>query len=265
MRLEKWEGAGNAYLLLEQQACPVPLTAALVERLCDRGLGLGADGILLLAPSAVATRRMTVINPDGSEAEACGNGTRMVGRYLAEADGAPAATIETAAGVLRTTVLVDGRVRASMAPARLDSDDYRPTDAPFPHPHRFVSVGNPHVAIPVDDPAAFPLHAEGPGLEHHAWLPRRANIEVYRPLDRHTVEMRVWERGVGETAACGSGACAVAVAAVLDGSVETPITVRLPGGELEVAVGPDLEIEQTGPAERIAVIDVPDARLEEAA
>jgi diaminopimelate epimerase len=246
MRAERWEGAGNVYLLVES-AAPDDVGAACRDH--------DADGVLVLTPADDADVAMRIINPDGSQPEACGNGTRMVARYVAARDGLAAVRIATAAGVLATTVRDDGTVTARMADARLaDPTQYAPTAAPFPYPHRFVSVGNPHVALRVDDPAAFPLEREGPALEHHAWFPERANVEVWRPLADGSVEMRVWERGVGETRACGTGACAVAVAAVLDGVATSPVTVRLPGGDLEIAVGPNLEIEMTGPAARLEVL-----------
>jgi diaminopimelate epimerase len=247
MRAERWQGAGNVYLLVEE----VPDDVAAVCRDHE------ADGVLVLVPVAGADIGMRIINPDGSEPEACGNGTRMVARYVAERLGLQEVRISTIAGVLHTVLHADGTVTARMADARLtDDDQYRPTGEPFPYPHRFVSVGNPHAVIQVDDPAAFPLAFQGPRLERHEWFPQRANIEVWRPLADGSVEMRVWERGVGETPACGTGACAVAVSAVLDGLAHSPVTVRLPGGSLDVSVGPGLEIHMTGPAERLAVVTV---------
>jgi diaminopimelate epimerase len=246
MRAERWEGAGNVYLLVEADA-PADVAAACRAH--------HADGVLVLTPASGADVAMRIINPDGSEPEACGNGTRMVARYVAGRDGLDAVRIATAAGVLATSVRPDGTVTARMADARLaDPAQYRPTGDPFPYPHRFVSIGNPHVTIRVDDPAAFPLEREGPVLEHHPWFPERANVEVWRPHADGAVEMRVWERGVGETRACGTGACAVAVAAVLDGVATSPVTVRLPGGDLEIVVSSDLKIEMTGPAERLEVL-----------
>jgi diaminopimelate epimerase len=246
MRAERWAGAGNVYLLVEADAPADVAAACRTHR---------ADGVLVLTPAVGADVAMRIINPDGSEPEACGNGTRMVARYVARRDGLDAVRIATAAGVLATSVRADGTVTARMADARLaDPRQYRPTAGGFPYPHRFVSIGNPHVTIRVDDPAAFTLEREGPLLEHHPWFPERTNVEVWRPLADGSVEMRVWERGVGETQACGTGACAVAVAAVLDGVAVTPVTVRLPGGDLEIAVGAGLEIEMTGPAERLEVL-----------
>jgi diaminopimelate epimerase len=246
MRAERWEGAGNVYLLVEAEV-PADVAATCREH--------RADGVLVLTASEDADVTMRILNPDGSEPEACGNGTRMVARYVAARDGLEEVRIATPAGVLDTTVRGDGTVTARMADARLDDpSQYRPTGDHFPYPHRFVSIGNPHVTIRVDDPAAFPLEQEGPLLEHHPWFPERTNVEVWRPLPDGSVEMRVWERGVGETRACGTGACAVAVAAVLDGVAASPVTVRLPGGDLEIAVGPQLEIEMTGPAARLEVL-----------
>ena len=247
MRAERWQGAGNVYLLVEEAPADV---AALCR---DHE----ADGVLVLAPAAGADVAMRIINPDGSEPEACGNGTRMVARFVAERDGLDVVRIATTAGILEAVVHGDGTVTARMADARLaDDDQYRPTEEPFPYPHRFVSVGNPHAVIQVDDPAAFPLARQGPLLEHHEWFPQRANIEVWRPLTDGSVEMRVWERGVGETLACGTGACAVAVSAVLAGLAHSPVSVHLPGGSLEIAVGPELEIRMTGAVERLGVLTV---------
>jgi len=257
LRLEKWEGAGNAYLLVERDELGWPLTPAAAALLCDPRAGIGADGVLLL--QAVGDRvRMTITNPDGSNSEACGNGTRMVARWLARRAGVADVVVETLAGDLPCTVHADGSVTATMATAALEGPAYQPDGTTFPYLHRFVSVGNPHITIPVHDPATFPLERDGPGLEHHAWLPQRANIEVYTVRDRTHIDVRVWERGVGETRACGSGACAVAVAAVLDENVERTVDVRLPGGTLTIEVGDDLSIRQTGPAEAIAEIVLAD-------
>jgi diaminopimelate epimerase len=246
MRAERWEGAGNVYLLVESGP-PADVAAACRDH--------AADGVLVLTPAAGADVAMRIINPDGSEPEACGNGTRMVARYVAGRDGVDAVRIATAAGVLEASVRGDGTVTARMADARLaDDDQYRPAGPAPGYAHRFVSVGNPHVTIRVADPAAFPLATEGRRLEHHPWFPQRTNVEVWRPLADGSVEMRVWERGVGETRACGTGACAVAVAALLEGVATSPVTVRLPGGDLEIAVGAGLEIEMTGPAARVEVL-----------
>jgi diaminopimelate epimerase len=269
--IEKWQGAGNAYLIVESAALPFALTPVGAALLCDARSGIGADGVLELSPAADADATMRITNPDGSASEACGNGTRMVMRYLAERGTVASdqeVRIRTEAGLLVGTVEGD-RVAVEMTAAELEGPQYRPTAEPFPYAHRFVSIGNPHVVLAVGDPATFPLDVEGPILERHAWFPQRANVEVMRVRDRHHVEVRVWERGVGETWACGTGACAVAVAAVLSGDAESPVEVELPGGTLTIDVDPEsLAVTMTGDAERIARIELSDelvARLRAAA
>ncbi len=250
---ERWEGAGNVYLLIDGDLLPRPLEAEDARRIAA---ALGGDGILEVRRDDGADAAMRIWNPDGSQSEACGNGTRMVARWVAERTGRSDVRIATAAGVLACTV--DGeRIAANLAPARLEGPQYRPTDAPFPFEHTFVSVGNPHVVIPVADVDAFPLEERGSELEHHPWFPERANVEVTQSVDRHRVRMRVWERGVGITQACGSGACAVAVAAVANGTADSPVTVELPGGELVIEVGEAGAVTMHGPAQRLEVLAIP--------
>jgi diaminopimelate epimerase len=169
-------------------------------------------------------------------------------------------SISTAAGVLECEV--DGEmVAVRMAQTRLDGPQYVPTAEGFPYVHTFVSVGNPHVVIPVDDIDTFPLAEEGPGLEHHPWFPERANVEIVERIDEHHIRMRVWERGVGETRACGTGACAVAVAGVVNGTATSPVTVQLLGGELTIEVGDDGFVTMHGPARRIERLLIPASYL----
>lgn len=254
---ERWEGAGNVYLIVDAALLPVALDAERAVRICAT---LGDDGVLEVRRDDGADVSMRIWNPDGSQSEACGNGTRMVARWLAEQTGQGDVTISTAAGILRCTV--DGEtISAQMAPARLDGPQYAPTDEPFPYAHTFVSIGNPHVVIPVDDVEAFPLHDVGPGLEHHPWFPERTNVEIVVPIDEHRVRMRVWERGVGETPACGTGACAVAVALVANGTASSPVTVELPGGELIIEVGAHGAVTMRGPALRVETVELDDELL----
>lgn len=254
---ERWEGAGNIYLLVEADALSKPLDPDQVRTVCAI---LGGDGVLEIGPADDANVSMRIWNPDGSQSEACGNGTRMVARWLAEQTEQELVTISTAAGVL--TCVVDGdMVSARMAQTRLDGPQYVPTDEAFPYEHTFVSVGNPHVVIPVDDILAFPLEDEGPELEHHPWFPERTNVEIAEHLDEHHIRMRVWERGVGETRACGTGACAVAVAAVANGTATSPVTVQLPGGDLTIDVEDDGFVTMHGPARRIERLFIPASYL----
>ena len=252
--IERWEACGNTYLLVERERVGRPLVAADAIALCDRVSGLAADGVLELLPGAGPVRLSMVIwNPDGSTTEACGNGTRMVARWASERSGEERIVVGTEAGPLHCTVTGE-QVHAVMAEAGLTGHQYRPTDEPFPYPHRFVTIGNPHVVIPVDDVDGFPLATEGPELERHPWFPERTNVEVMAPIDEHRIRMRVWERGVGETPACGTGACAAAVAAIADGMAVSPVTVEVPGGELVVDIGHDGAVTLSGPARRVEEI-----------
>ncbi len=257
--VERWEACGNVYLLIDAALLPRPLGPGEARALCDPVDGLGGDGVIEIhAGDGSADARIRILNPDGSTSEACGNGTRMVARWASERSGRLHVDVATEAGVLACEV--DGeQVAARMADAVLDGPQYLPEGPPFPHPHRYVGIGNPHVVIPVDDVGSFPLHEQGSALEHHPRFPERVNVEVVQPVGRQRVRMRVWERGVGETRACGTGACAVAVAAVLDGTATSPVTVETPGGELVVEVGGDRSVVLRGPARRVAVVDLPSA------
>lgn len=255
MQFAKWQGLGNDYIIVRARDVRAAtgsdeLDATLARAMCDRHFGIGSDGVLVVGPSDVADARMVVHNPDGSIAEMCGNGIRMAARFLLE-DGevdAPGMRVETGGGIVRPTVLDDGRVRVDMgiavttAPEQLDLGTHGQVDG------RAVSMGNPHFVLR-RDPATAPVAELGPRVESHDRFPDRTNVELYRVDGSSHVTMRVWERGVGETMACGTGACAVAVAAVLDAGCASPVTVTLPGGDLEIDVDDDLRVTMTGPAE----------------
>jgi diaminopimelate epimerase len=259
MRLAKWQGLGNDYLVIEEWALPGPLSAEVIGLLCDRHLGVGADGILLRAqptgavPGAVA--RMRVFNPDGGEPEMCGNGIRIFARYLALCGAATELefTVETLAGAIRPRLLEDGTVRVDMGRARFRSANIVPAPAAglpgegdvvdFPltaagrdYRFTFVDVGNPHCIILVDDPASLDVAAVGAVIERLPIFPNRVNVEFIRIEPDGSVHMRVWERGVGETQACGTGATAVGAACVRLGLAESPVLVHLLGGDLVIEV-----------------------------
>ncbi len=266
MKLAKWEGLGNDYLVLEEEALPGPLAPQAVVNLCDRHRGVGADGVLLkcaasgAVPGAVA--RMRVFNPDGSESEMCGNGIRIFARYLAQKGEVEKDEflVETLAGPIRPRLLADGRVRVDMGWARFVSDSIDVTRFGGESPvieaelvagderlrFTFVDVGNPHCVILVDDPPNVDIDRLGPLVERHPAFPRRVNVEFVRVETDGTVTMRVWERGVGETQACGTGATAVAAACVRLGLVSSPVTVHLPGGDLVIEVQEGAHFEGTG-------------------
>ena len=253
MRVEKWHALGNHFLVVE--APPWPITPARARLLCDVALGLGADGVLELS---LAGDEVAVIvhNRDGSIAEISGNGTRIAVAYAAERLAGSELRVRTGAGTGTATVLGDGRISVRLGRASLAGPQ---EDLGAPDPgvaYRFVSVGNPHCVLTVDDPGSFALAEEGPRLEVHPRFPERTNVEAVVRVDPHRVRMRVWERGVGETQACGSGACAVAVAAIADGACSSPVTVEMPGGAVEVGVDDALSLTLTGTAQRVYAADL---------
>ena len=295
MKLTKWQGLGNDYLIIEESALPMELTAETVGLLCDRHVGLGADGILLrCAPTgavAGAVARMRVFNPDGSESEMCGNGVRMFARYLAEGGAVrePEFVVETLAGPIRPRLQGDGSVRVDMGTARFRSSNIAPRSAVagaggFEVPadgevldasletggrkyrFTFVDVGNPHCVIVVDEPASFDVAGVGAAIERHPLFPNRINVEFIRVEADRSVRMRVWERGVGETQACGTGATAVGAACVRLGLTTSPVLVHLLGGDLTVGVEADdgtggVSVTMTGPAERVFSAELSDELL----
>jgi diaminopimelate epimerase len=253
MRVAKWQALGNHFLVVEEP--PWPITPARARLLCDFTRGLGADGVLELAIDGDEVA-VVVHNRDGSIAEVSGNGTRIAVAHAAERLGRGELRVRTGAGTGTASVLADGRIavrlgQASLAGAQEDRDAPDPGVA-----YRFVSVGNPHCVLTVEDPGDFPLTAEGPRLEAHPRFPERTNVEAVAAVDAHRVRMRVWERGVGETQACGSGACAAAVAAIADGRCTSPVTVDMPGGAVEVGVDDELGLTLTGTAQRVYVADL---------
>lgn len=248
---EKWQGLGNHYVVTESALWPFPITADRARLVCDPNFGVGSDGILEVVTSGDVPE-MRVWNPDGSMAENCGNGIRMVSRYLALKGMLPAdGRVLTGAGEVR--VQVDGSVVAvqmgrAVFPAG-ESEEGLVTDAGDVHLAE-VSMGNPHAVIRHDDPDAV-VATIGPLVENAARFPDRTNVEFIRRDGPSEITMRVWERGAGVTMACGTGACAAAVAGVrLDGLV-SPVTVHLAGGDLVIDVGDDLEVTMTGPADPI--------------
>jgi diaminopimelate epimerase len=171
--------------------------------------------------------------------------------------------VRTGAGVGEARIGADGRIAVRLGQASLEGPQEN-LGAPDPGvDYRFVSTGNPHCVLTVDDPEAFALSETGPRLEVHARFPERTNVEAVAPLDRHRLRMRVWERGVGETQACGSGACAAAVAAIVDGHCQSPVTVEMPGGSVEVGVDDALGLTLTGTAQRVYVAELDPALLDQ--
>lgn len=268
MKFTKMHGTGNDYIYVNgfEEKLENPSEAAV--KLSDRRFGIGSDGLILILPSDVADCRMEMFNADGSIGKMCGNGIRCVAKYvydrgLVKKD---VLRVETRSGVKTLQLRVeDGKVasvRVNMGQPELDPEKIpalfskdRMVDEEVYTPSgnvwrvTCVSMGNPHAVIFVDDVEGLNLPAIGPEMEKHAMFPERANIEFAQVTGPHEVQMRVWERGSGETLACGTGACACAVASVLTGKTDRDVTVHLRGGDLHIFWDPDTDdVYMEGPA-----------------
>ena len=268
MRFTKMHGIGNDYIYINGLEQPVPDPAALSVRMSRAHFGCGSDGLILILPSDRADFRMRMFNADGSESGMCGNGIRCVARYCHDRGLTDKTdlTVETGAGIKRLLLTLDAQgqtqsVRVDMGAPRLDGPGIPSTLSQTPvlgHPVTvdgatyaltLVNMGNPHAVTFVPDPDAAPVTTHGPLLENHALFPSRANVEFVQVVDRGHLRMRVWERGTGETLACGTGACAALVAGVLNGLCEHEAVVSLRGGDLQVAwAGGQTSVFMSGPA-----------------
>jgi diaminopimelate epimerase len=274
LRFAKLHGTANDFIYVDAREGFPGDPAALAPRLCDRRRGIGADGLILLLPSTQADCRMVIHNADGSRPEMCGNGIRGLAKFVHDRGlvRADPLRVETDAGVKTLSLALENgrvaRVTVDMgAPVwdgrRIPVDaDGEVIDRPLEVAGRTyrstcVSMGNPHCVVFVDDVTGLPLAELGPRFEHHPFFPKRVNTEFVRVLGRDRLEMRVWERGAGETMACGTGACAAAVAAARTGRAERHAVVVLPGGELEIDWRPDDRVLMTGPA-----VEVFEGRIE---
>jgi diaminopimelate epimerase len=249
VRFEKWQALGNDYLIVE-----APVTPELVRHVCDRHFGVGADGVLLLEPPDEPgfVARLRIFNPDGSEAELSGNGARQAILYLRHRGWTESDTfsIQTIAGEIRPTITGPTTCTVDMGRASLTSKDYPggpPDGTGTVEGHRFqhVSIGNPQCAIRVDDPDALDVATIGPRIERDPQFPNRTNTSFWTELAPDTIRARIFERGAGETLSSGTGACGAAVAHVLRGG-DSPVTVKLDGGELVVEVDESLHVDLTG-------------------
>jgi diaminopimelate epimerase len=261
VRFEKWQALGNDYVIIERDALPFALTPARIRKLCAGHTGIFSDGVLLLSPPDEPgfVARLQIFNPDGSESGLSGNGAREAALYLRHRHWAPADTfsIQTAAGEIRPTITSQTTARLDIGRVRTRSPDFPSGSADgagrlraggrewqFQH----VAVGNPQCAIAMGTAVeleALALRDVGPEIEHHELFPHRTNVSWYVPLTPDRIRARIFERGVGETTASGTGATGAAVAHVLAGG-ESPVTVLLDGGELEVEVGEDLHVTLSG-------------------
>ena len=255
----KMHGLGNDFVVLDGRSAAIAIDPAAARALADRRTGIGCDQVILLEPARHpgAQVLMRIHNPDGGEAEACGNATRCVADLLRRETSDPRVRIETVAGLLEAETLPDGRVSVDMGSARtgwreiplareMDTQRVELTLGPLSGPV-CTNIGNPHATFFVGDVEVIDLAALGPILERHPLFPQRANIGVAAILDRRNLRLRVWERGAGITRACGSGACAALVGAHRRGLAERQATVALDGGTLDIAWRQDGHVVMTGP------------------
>jgi diaminopimelate epimerase len=269
MNFAKYQGTGNDFVMVNDFDDALTLSSDLARSLCDRRVGIGADGVIRLALSDEADFLMDYVNSDGSPSEICGNGIRCLAIF-ARAEGLTAndeITVATGAGTKTVTVQADGRVRVDMG-APIFEPDRVPFAADGADPLHakieidgdvveaaVLSMGNPHAVLFVEDPAVAPVTSLGPRLEQHEAFPNKTNVEFVRVESPRHLVLRVWERGSGETMACGTGACAAAVAARLLRGTEEHVTVALTGGELSVewsgSVADEAPVFMTGPATEV--------------
>ena len=269
MKFTKMQGIGNDYVYVNCLQETIENPSELAKKISDRHYGVGSDGLIMINPSDKADFEMEMYNADGSRGEMCGNGIRCVAKYVYDYGftDKTSISVETLAGIKYLDLTVeDGKVvlvKVDMGkpmlrpeevpvvsekeevidePITVDGQEYRMT---------CVSMGNPHAVVFIDqDVKEFPLETVGVKFENHERFPKRVNTEFVNVLDRHTAQMRVWERGSGETLACGTGACAVAVACALNGLTEDEVTVKLLGGDLQIKWDREKNtVYMTGPAE----------------
>lgn len=277
----KYHGLGNDFILVDNRHQSLPLlTPQQAVSLCDRNFGIGADGVIFALPGELGTDyTMRIYNSDGSEPEMCGNGIRCLAKYLeyldTQADNPPALphsyTISTPAGNIVPTLQSNGQITVDMGEPRLLAEDIPTTLAATnenvinhpltvgdtPYSVTCISMGNPHCITFVEDTDAVSLAAIGPLFEKHAVFPQQINTEFVQVIRANYLKMRVWERGAGATLACGTGACATLVAAVLQGRCDRKATVELPGGPLQIEWSTvNNHVYMTGPAVLVFVGDI---------
>ncbi len=253
MRLSKWHGLGNDYLLVERAELPAPLTPESVRRICDYHFGVGSDGILEVVSANGDRAEVVIWNPDGSIAELSGNGTRIAARWLARRGGAADVRIIVGPREVAARICDGHKVEQELGavevgePETISVGEEQVELTP-------VSVGNPHAVIR-RDPERNELLRLGPLIETHERFPQRTNVQLVRVDGQHDITVGVWERGAGETLSSGTSAVAASAAAVANGWCESPVTVHLAGGDLHVELR-DGETRLTGSAEEICTVEL---------
>ncbi len=277
-------GAGNDFIIIDgfHENLDDDALSAFSKHACKRGFGIGADGVIVVLPSKVANYRMRMLNPDGSEAEMCGNGIRCFAKYVYDRKMHKdvVLSVETLGGVKTLKINAAGgkaqTVRVDMGepvlarneiPMRGKDNETVKAEGLKAAGKKFeitcVSMGNPHCIIFVDKVDEYPVEKFGPEIETHASFPKRTNVEFVEVISNSEVRMRVWERGAGETLACGTGACATAVASALNDKTGRKVTVHLNGGDLFIEWMGDNKVFMTGPAVEVFEGEVPQPVMEE--
>ena len=277
MKFTKMHGAGNDYVYVDARSESRDWPE-LSRQMSDRHFGVGGDGLILIKNSDIADLKMSMFNADGSEAEMCGNGIRCFVKYAVDrgivSNSGASVSVETLAGI-RQIVPIRENGRITRARVSMGMPIFTPNDIPvklesvgeygsgpvleypiqmdgYDLPLSFVSMGNPHAVTFIDTPVAeFPLQIVGPKMEHHAIFPNRVNFEIVNVDSSAHLTARVWERGSGETLACGTGACGIAVASMLNGHSKDTVDITLPGGTLKVDWDGQGEVYLEGPAEEV--------------
>ena len=277
MKFTKMHGLGNDYVYVNCFEEKIDNPPAVARFVSDRHFGIGSDGLIMINPSKTADFEMEMYNADGSRGEMCGNGIRCVAKYVYDygLTDKTQISVETLGGIKYLDLTVeDGKVslvKVDMGKPELEADLIpiisereqvidEPIEVDGKEYHMTgVAMGNPHAVIYVDDVKGLDLEKIGPKFENHERFPKRINTEFVHCIDRQTVEMRVWERGSGETLACGTGACAVAVSSILNNLTDTQVTVKLLGGDLQIEWDREKDrVSMTGPATVVfdGVIDI---------
>jgi diaminopimelate epimerase len=251
------EGAGNDFVVLDATRAPFSLSREQLRRLADRHFGVGCDQVLVVEKPARAGADFgyRIFNADGGEVEQCGNGARCFVKFV-HAKGLTAKReirVETLGGMIAPRLEEDGEVSVDMGPPRMESPLVQSLEVDGARVElALLSMGNPHAVQLVADVEAAPVGTQGPLLEHHARFPQRVNAGYMQVLDRHAIRLRVWERGAGETLACGTGACAAVVAGIARGLLEAPVRVHARGGTLTISwAGSDNAVWMKGPAKTV--------------
>lgn len=267
LRFTKMHGLGNDFMVLDLVSQHAHVQPRHVKQWGDRNFGVGFDQLLIVEPPSTpdADFRYRIFNCDGTEVEQCGNGARCFARFVVDKRLTSKKTIrvETKGGMIELTIANDGQVTVDMGPPRLAPEQvpFKADSEALSYPlevdgQRYdlaaISMGNPHGVLRVDDVDSAPVRTLGPKLEIHESFPQKANIGFLQIVNPHQARLRVWERGAGETLACGTGACAAAVAGIRQGWLQSPVQIDLPGGRLSIEwAGPGQPVMMTGPAVRV--------------